>query len=119
MRVAYDPSQHVDLARELAHADVRHRCGRDGVTPRELDAIVRREEQRLAFGRVLVEVGKLLPILTARHHRSARWKRPILEAAEASIGKREPVSALGQLAFVDDVDARLALLLDDPLDGRA
>ena len=119
MRVAYDPSQHVDLARELAHADVGHRCGRDGVAPRELDALVRHEEQRLAFGRVLVEVGELLAILPARHHRAAGRKRTLLEAAEPSIGKREPVAALGQLAFVDDVDARCALLLDDPLDGRA
>jgi len=45
MRVAYDPSQHVDLTRELAHADVRHRCGRD----LELETYSIEERRRLSY----------------------------------------------------------------------
>src|SRR6185503_20581320 len=79
-------------------------------------AIVGREEQRLTLGRVAVELGELLAVLALRHDPAAGRRRTLLEPTQTRVEERQPVSALRELPFVDDVDAARALLLDDPVD---
>ena len=70
-------------------------------------------EQRSALGCGAVEVREHLAVLPLQDDRLAacRWTR--LEAAETIVDVREPVAALGVFAFVDHVDAGLALTRDD------
>ena len=75
------------------------------------DLVAGFEEKRSAFGGPLVKIRELLAIFALGHH-----GRPFAltrrKSAEAIIGKRKPIAALGVLAFVDNVQADLALALD-------
>src|SRR4029453_18518635 len=49
--------------------------------------------------------------------RTADREWTILESPKPVVRERQPVSTLGDLPFVDDVEADCALLTDHPLDG--
>jgi hypothetical protein len=93
-------------------AGVRDGARTNPVFPNLFDLIARLKEECAAFGGPLVEVRKLLTILAERYD---RWSLALArcESTEAIIGEGQPVAAFGVLAFVDDVQAGLALPLDE------
>ena len=103
----------VDLLLELGLADIGHRprAGLDRALLRDLRA--GHVEQRAALVGIAVEVGELFAILALLDERLSLRLVDVGEAAEALEHVAQPVAALGIFAFVDDVDADLALPRDD------
>jgi len=69
-------------------------------------------EQGAALGSVAVEVCERLAVLALKNDRLAVCRRARLEAVEAIVDVGEPVATLGVFAFIDDIDADLALTRD-------
>ncbi len=76
-------------------------------------------EQRAARQRLVVEVRELRPVLAGRQHGAHGGGVGRLESRQARVDERDEVAALGQLAFVDEVDARVALFSNDVSDCDA
>ena len=70
--------------------------------------LLRDIEQRAALSRIFVEICEGLAILTLREQRPPRILR-WLEAGQSAVDIAQPVAALGELAFVDDIDAGIPL----------
>src|SRR5271169_487157 len=72
-----------------------------------------RIEQCAALAGILVKIGKILAILALLDERLAFRRLDVGKAAEALLHVTQPVAALGIFAFVDDIDADVALVRDD------
>src|SRR5690606_31049868 len=109
--------QRVDLALQLVVSFVRDRARADPVRPLPPDLLARRIEERAPLGRIAGELRELLAVLALQDQRDTIATRALREPAEAIVDVRQPVAALRVLAFVDDVEADLALLAHDFGDG--
>ena len=102
----------LDLTAHGILACVGDRSRADELGAPGADLLARRVEQRAALGRVLVEACELLAVAAPGDHRHA-GPLAFLEATEAVVGERQPVTALGVLALIDEVQAGLTLPPDD------
>ncbi len=70
-------------------------------------------EERASFHCGFVEGGEFQPVLAAGQESEHGSRRTDLEAGEAVVDEADPVTPLGELAFIDQVDSRLALQAHD------
>ncbi len=107
-------AQRLDLALELFLPGIHDRTGADVFERAHLARRgARLLEERAALGRRLVELVEFLPVLAPLDQRHERAGLARLESRQAVVDERDPVAALGELAFVDEVDSGLALQPDD------
>src|SRR3954454_21198158 len=70
-------------------------------------------EQGPALGGGAVEIREHLAVLPLQDDRLAAGRRTRLETAETIVNVGKPVAALGGFAFIDHIDADVALTPDD------
>ena len=101
-----------DLALERRASGVGDRPGANPDGTQALDLLARCVEERALLAGIAIELGERLavPALCDERH-GARLGRARLEAAEARLDIGKPVATLGVLAFVDQVEPEVALLL--------
>src|SRR5688572_15036938 len=97
--------QQLDLALEsllarVANRLTTHPVANPGGLRRDARGLL---EQRAARQRLRVEVVELLPIRARAQQRGRALGRHADESGEARTDERDPIAALGELAFVDDV----------------
>src|SRR6478735_6638417 len=106
-------AENIDLASEARLTAIADRPGCNPMRARLFDLPGGFVEQGSALGCGAVEVRENLAVLPLQDDRLAarRWTR--LEAAETIVNVREPVAALCVFAFIDHIDADLALTRND------
>ncbi len=113
IRRAGDCNRDVDFFLQFRLADIGDRAGAGLHRALLGDLRAGRIEQRAALGGVFIEVGKFLAILAPLDQRFLVARGHLGETAEPVLHVAQPVAALGIFAFVDDIDADLALPRDD------